>query len=84
MIALGKVDSMLKVEQALQRGEFIGILADRGLEHGGASMTCDFLGRPAEISQRTLAHGVYAEEPGIADGRVRIAAATVTTCTSRS
>ena len=49
VIALGKLDSMLKVEQALQRGEFIGILADRGLEHGGASMTCDFLGEPAKF-----------------------------------
>lgn len=47
VIGLGKVDSMLKVEQALQRGEFIGILADRGLEQGGASETCDFLGAPA-------------------------------------
>lgn len=49
VIGLGKVDSMLKVEQALQRGEFIGILADRGLEHGGASATYDFLGEPAKF-----------------------------------
>jgi predicted LPLAT superfamily acyltransferase len=49
VIGLGKVDSMLKVEQALQRGEFIGILADRGLEHGGASVTLDFLGAPAKF-----------------------------------
>lgn len=49
VIGLGKIDSMLKVEQALQRGEFIGILADRGLEHGGASVTCDFLGEPAKF-----------------------------------
>ncbi len=49
VIALGKVDSMLKVEQALQRGEFIGILADRGLDHGGATFTCDFLGAPVKF-----------------------------------
>lgn len=49
VIALGRVDSMLKVEQALQRGEFIGILADRGLEHGGASVTFDFLGEAAKF-----------------------------------
>ena len=49
VIALGKVDSMLKVEQALQRGEFVGILADRGLEHGGAGVFCDFLGEPAQF-----------------------------------
>lgn len=49
VIALGKIDAMLKVEQALLRGEFIGILADRGLEPGGAGMTCDFLGEPAKF-----------------------------------
>lgn len=49
VIGLGKVDSMLKVEQALQHGEFIGILADRGLEHGGASETHEFLGAPAKF-----------------------------------
>jgi len=49
VIALGKIDSMLKVEQALQRGEFIGILADRGLEQGGASVSCDFLGESARF-----------------------------------
>jgi len=54
VIALGKVDSMLKVEQALQRGEFIGILADRGLEQGSASITCDFLGEPAKFPNGPL------------------------------
>jgi predicted LPLAT superfamily acyltransferase len=54
VIALGKVDSMLKVEQALQRGEFIAILADRGLEHGSASVTCDFLGSPAKFPSGPL------------------------------
>jgi predicted LPLAT superfamily acyltransferase len=54
VIALGKVDSMLKVEQALQRGEFIGILADRGLEQGGGSFTCDFLGSPSKFPSGPL------------------------------
>ena len=44
---------MLKVQQALQRGEFIGILADRGLEQDGASVTCDFLGETRKVSRRT-------------------------------
>jgi predicted LPLAT superfamily acyltransferase len=47
VIPLGKIDSMLKVEQALQRNEFIGILADRGLENGGATMEFEFLGESA-------------------------------------
>lgn len=54
VIPLGKIDSMLKVEQALQRGEFIGILADRGLEQGGAGITCDFLGAPAKFPNGPL------------------------------
>ncbi|MFZ2161618.1 MAG: acyl-CoA synthetase [Sideroxyarcus sp.] len=54
VIALGKVDSMLKVEQALQRGEFIGILADRGLEQGGASVTCEFLGEQTKFPNGPL------------------------------
>ena len=29
VIPLGRLDSMLKVEQALGRGEFVGMLADR-------------------------------------------------------
>ncbi len=49
VIGLGKVDSMIKVEEALKRGEFIGILADRDLERGSASVTCDFLGEPARF-----------------------------------
>ena len=49
VIGLGKIESMLKVEQALQRGEFIGLMGDRGLGHGGESMLCNFLGAPAKF-----------------------------------
>ncbi|MBU1425193.1 MAG: acyl-CoA synthetase [Gammaproteobacteria bacterium] len=63
VIALGKVDSMLKVEQALQRGEFIGILADRGLESGGASVTCDFLGEPAKFPSGPLRMAYMLKSP---------------------
>lgn len=63
VIGLGKIDSMLKVEEALQRGEFIGILADRGLEHGGASMTCDFLGEPASFPTGPLRIAYILKKP---------------------
>ncbi len=63
VIALGKVDSMLKVEQALLRGEFIGILADRGLEQGGASVTCDFLGEPAQFPAGPLRMAYMLQSP---------------------
>lgn len=63
VIALGKVDSMLKVEQALQRGEFIGILADRGLEYGGASATFDFLGEAAKFPTGPLRMAYMLKSP---------------------
>jgi hypothetical protein len=63
VIGLGKIDSMLKVEQALLRGEFIGILADRGLEHGGASVTCDFLGEPARFPSGPLRMAYILKQP---------------------
>lgn len=48
VIALGQVDSVLKLEAALQRGEAVGILADRALTDEG-SVECDFLGAPARF-----------------------------------
>ena len=48
VIALGQVDSVLKLEAALARGEAVGILADRALAVEG-SMTCDFLGGQARF-----------------------------------
>lgn len=63
VIGLGKIDSMLKVEQALQRGEFIGILADRGLEHGGTSVACDFLGEPAKFPTGPLRMAYILKSP---------------------
>lgn len=63
IIGLGKIDSMLKVEAALQRGEFIGMLADRGLEHGDSSMTCDFLGEPAKFPSGPLRIAYLLKKP---------------------
>lgn len=48
VIELGKPDSMLKVGEALARGEFVGILADRMIE-GEGSAIFDFLGEPAKF-----------------------------------
>ena len=48
VIALGKVDSMLKVQNALARGELVGMLADRTIA-GEGTMACPFLGEPARI-----------------------------------
>jgi predicted LPLAT superfamily acyltransferase len=46
IIALGKCDSMLKVEQCLEAGDWVGMLADRALE-GEGQIRLPFLGEPA-------------------------------------
>ncbi len=46
VIGLGNVDSMLKVEAALARGEIVGLLADRTIK-GGGTVSCPFLGEQA-------------------------------------
>jgi len=46
IIPLGRVDSMLKVEKALDDGMFVGILGDRTLADD-AEVRCDFLGSEA-------------------------------------
>jgi predicted LPLAT superfamily acyltransferase len=46
VIGLGSVDSMLKVEAALARGEIVGLLADRTIK-GGGTVSCPFMGEQA-------------------------------------
>lgn len=48
VIALGKVDSMLKVEAALERNEFVGFLGDRSIE-GEGTVPCRFFGEQAQF-----------------------------------
>jgi len=48
VIALGRLDSMLEVERALENGEFVGILADRTIR-GEGTMEVTFLGALAQI-----------------------------------
>ncbi len=53
VIELGKPGSMLKVRDALLRGEFVGILADRVIA-GEGSTVCEFLGEGAKFSTGPL------------------------------
>ena len=48
VIALGKTDSMLRIEEALEQGRMVGILADRTISEKG-TVRCDFLGAPAAL-----------------------------------
>jgi predicted LPLAT superfamily acyltransferase len=48
IIPLGHVDSMLRVERALESGAFVGMLADRTIT-GEDTIACSFLGEPARL-----------------------------------
>jgi predicted LPLAT superfamily acyltransferase len=48
IISLGKMDSMLEVESALARREFVGMLGDRTIE-GEGTVTCPFFGDAARF-----------------------------------
>jgi predicted LPLAT superfamily acyltransferase len=48
VIALGRLDSMLQVEAALDAGGFVGLLADRTIQGEGA-IACPFLGATARF-----------------------------------
>jgi predicted LPLAT superfamily acyltransferase len=48
IIALGEVDSMLKVEAALARGRLVAMLSDRTPNAGG-TVDCPFLGQQARF-----------------------------------
>jgi predicted LPLAT superfamily acyltransferase len=48
VIPLGKFDSMLQVESALEAGGFVGMLADRTIQ-GEGTIACPFLGAPARF-----------------------------------
>lgn len=48
VIELGTIDSMLKVEAALDAGEFVGMLGDRTIQNEGTA-ACEFLGEEARF-----------------------------------
>ncbi len=62
VIGLGKPDSMLKVQAALERGEFVGILADRALEGDGCKRV-EFLGAPASFPTGPLRMAAILKHP---------------------
>lgn len=64
VIELGKPDSMLKVRDALRRGEFVGMLADRVIE-GEGSAICEFMGEPARFPTGPLRMACLLKAPVI-------------------
>ncbi|WP_455385596.1 LpxL/LpxP family acyltransferase [Acidihalobacter prosperus] len=49
VIQPGKVDTALRIQEALEAGEFVGILADRAAEAGDKCLEVNFLGSPAQL-----------------------------------
>jgi predicted LPLAT superfamily acyltransferase len=62
VIALGTVDSMLQVAEALRQGEFVGMLADRNIE-GEGTAPCTFFGEPARFPTGPFRLAAMLREP---------------------
>jgi predicted LPLAT superfamily acyltransferase len=62
VIALGKVDSMLKVEAALARGELVGMLGDRTIA-GEGTVQREFLGEQATLPLGPLRIAIMLKRP---------------------
>jgi len=50
VIGMGSVDSMMKLRDRLEAGEWVGMLGDRGLFEGSHQVTVPFFGEPAAFS----------------------------------
>lgn len=64
VIALGRLDSMLKVEAALARGEVVGMLADRTLDDGD-TVQIQFLGQPARFPTGPVRLAIMLNRPTV-------------------
>ncbi len=64
VISLGKIDSMLKIRETLERGECIGMLADRAIS-GEKMMSCKFLGSHINLPVGSFRLAAILERPVI-------------------
>jgi predicted LPLAT superfamily acyltransferase len=62
VIGLGTSDSMLAVGERLEQGDFVGILADRGLEEEG-QVRCSFLGAAAAFPDGPIRMAALLQRP---------------------
>jgi predicted LPLAT superfamily acyltransferase len=62
VISLGRPDSMLKVRESLDRGDFVGMLGDRTLE-GESEIRLPFLGEPAAFAMGPLQLAALLKRP---------------------
>lgn len=64
VISLGKIDSMLKIRETLERGECIGMLADRAIS-GEKLISCEFLGGRIDLPAGPFRLATILERPMI-------------------
>jgi predicted LPLAT superfamily acyltransferase len=64
VIALGKPDTLLKVQECIERGEIVGILGDRTFK-STKNVTCDFLGGQVTLPQGPFAMAAVLKAPVI-------------------
>jgi predicted LPLAT superfamily acyltransferase len=64
VIGLGRMDSLITVAERLQRGHFIGVLADRNVD-GRDMVRYDFLGAPAGIPQGPFRVAMLLQRPAV-------------------
>jgi predicted LPLAT superfamily acyltransferase len=62
VIALGHMDAMLKIQEALNRGLFVGVLGDRTLGNE-ATQVVEFLGQPAHFPVSALRAAALMRRP---------------------
>lgn len=62
VIALGKLDSMLKVRAALERGGVVGMLGDRSID-GEGTMPCEFFGKRTSFPVGPLRIAAMLQQP---------------------
>lgn len=62
VIPLGKIDSMLKIQEALEHGECIGMLADRAIS-GEKMLSCEFFGSQINLPAGPFRLAAMLERP---------------------
>ncbi len=64
VVPLGHMDSMLRIQERLERGDMVGFLADRSFGHD-ANVTIDFLGEPAQFPTGVFRMACLLKQPVI-------------------
>ncbi len=64
VVPLGHMDSMLRIQERLERGDMVGFLADRSFGHD-ANIPLDFIGAPAQFPTGVFRMACLLKQPVI-------------------